>query len=135
MLVWKAFDFIHQSEGESCWETILCYRLFSFITLHYAISFWLVEFLLQNQQITLWKFPCTSFVIFFPCCCNILSFCQFDYCVSLCVPLWVYSAWDSLCFLDLADCFFSHIGEVFSYYLFKYYLWSFPSLLLLGLSL
>ena len=30
--------------------------------------------------------------------------------------------WDSLCFLDLIDCFLSHIREVFYYNLFKYLL-------------
>ena len=34
----------------------------------------------------------------------------------------------TLCFLDLVDYFLSHVGEVFSYYLFKYFLWSFLSL-------
>ena len=34
--------------------------------------------------------------------------------VSWCVPPWVYTAGDSLCFLDVVDCFLSHIGEVFS---------------------
>jgi len=42
--------------------------------------------------------------------------------VSWCVPPWVYPSWDSLCFLDMADNFLSHVGEVFSYYLFKYFL-------------
>ena len=69
----KLLIFSIKSEGESCWETILGYRFFSFITLHYVISFWLAEFLLRNQQIILWKFPCMLFVIFFPCCFNILS--------------------------------------------------------------
>ena len=33
-----------------------------------------------------------------------------------------------LCFLDLVDYFISHVQEVFSYYLFKYFLRSFLSL-------
>ena len=44
--------------------------------------------------------------------------------ITMCLsvfPLWVYPAWDSLHFLDLVDYFFSHIREVFSYYLFKYF--------------
>ena len=36
-------------------------------------------------------------------------------------PPWVYPAWDSQHFLNLAKYFFSHIREVFSYYLFKYF--------------
>ena len=34
----------------------------------------------------------------------------------------VYPVWDSLCFLDLGDFFFSHVREVFHYKLFKYFL-------------
>ena len=40
-----------------------------------------------------------------------------------CVPPWVYPVW---------DFFLSHIREVFSYYLLKYFLRPFLSLLLLG---
>ena len=72
------------------------------------------------MRLPLYVVYCFSLVAF-----NILSvfnFCQFDYYVSQCVPPGVYSAWDSLCFLDLADYFFSHVREVFSYYLFKYFL-------------
>ena len=36
----------------------------------------------------------------------------------------------TLCFLDLIDYFLSHVQKVFSYYLFKYFLRSFVSLLL-----
>ena len=57
-----------------------------------------------------------------------LIFCQFDYCVSHCVPPWIYPSWDSLCFLNLVDYFLSHIREFFSYYRFKYFLWSILSL-------
>ena len=38
------------------------------------------------------------------------------------VSPWIYPVWGSLHFLDLADCFLSHIREVFNYYLFKYFL-------------
>ena len=37
----------------------------------------------------------------------------------------------ALCFLDLADCFISHVKEVFSYYLFQYFLTYSLSFLLL----
>ena len=36
----------------------------------------------------------------------------------------VYPVWYSLCFLDFSECFLFHIREVFSYNLFKYFLWS-----------
>ena len=40
----------------------------------------------------------------------------------------------TLCFLDLVNCFLSHVLEVFSYYLFKYFSQVLSlSLLLLGL--
>ena len=47
--------------------------------------------------------------------------------MSWCVPPWVSSAWDSVCFLDLVDYFLSHHWEAVSYYLFKYFLRSFLS--------
>ena len=53
---------------------------------------------------------------------------QFDYCVSLCVPPWIYSAWDSLCFLDWVTISFPTLGTFSANYLFKYFLWSFLSL-------
>ena len=56
-----------------------------------------------------------------------LNFCQFGYCVSWCVPPWVYPAWGPLCFLDLDDNFLSHVQEVFSYYFFNYFLGAFLS--------
>ena len=34
---------------------------------------------------------------------------------------WVYPVWDLMCFLDLGNCFLSHIMEVFVYNLFKYF--------------
>ena len=58
----------------------------------------------------------------------VFNFCLFDYSVSWFGPPWVYPSWDSLCFLDLVDYFLSHVQEVFSYYLFKYFLKSFLSL-------
>ena len=64
------------------------------------------------------------FLIFYLC----LYFCQFYFSVSRCVLPWVHPAWDSLCFLDLDDYFLFHVREVFSYYLFKYFLGSLFSL-------
>ena len=58
----------------------------------------------------------------------VFNFRQCVYYVSWCVPPWVYPVWDSLCFLDLVDYFLSHVREVFSYYLFKYFLRYFLSL-------
>ena len=41
------------------------------------------------------------------------------------VSSWVYPVWDSLGFLDLCDYFLPHFGEVFNYYLLKYFLMAF----------
>ena len=51
---------------------------------------------------------------------------QFDCYVSQCFSPQFYSAWDSLCFMHLVDYFLFHVREFFSYYLFKYFLRSFP---------
>ena len=105
------------------------------LQIYYAIRFWLVEFLLRNQLIAWWEFPCMLFIVF-PLSLLIfylsLIFVSLIYCVSWVVFPWVSFAWDSLCFLDLLDYFLSHIREFFNYYLFKYFLRSFLSLLLLG---
>ena len=42
------------------------------------------------------------------------------------VPPWICFIW-WLCFLDLSELFHPHVWEVFSYYLFKYFLWLFLS--------
>jgi len=57
----------------------------------------------------------------------VFNFRHFDYCVSQCVPSWVHPAWNTLFFLDLVDYFLSNVREVFSYYVFKYFLGSFLS--------
>ena len=48
---------------------------------------------------------------------QVFNFCQFDCCMSHCVPSWIFLAWHSLYFLDLDDSFFSHIRKVCSCYL------------------
>ena len=48
------------------------------------------------------------------------------------VPPCVYFIWYLLCFLDFSEWLLSHVWEVFSYYLFKYFLWPFLSLLSSG---
>ena len=45
-----------------------------------------------------------------------------------CIPLCVDPVWESLCSLELSDCFFPQVRKVFSYYLFKYFLRPFLSL-------
>ena len=50
------------------------------------------------------------------------NFCWFHYFVSQHIPPWVNPLWYSLHFFNSGDCFLSHVREVFSYYLFKYFL-------------
>ena len=93
-------------------QCILGCSFFPFITLKILCqSLWLVEFLLKNQLITLWEFPCMLliFVIFPLVAFNVLYLSLiFVSVITMCisVPLWVYPAWDSLCFLDLVDCLY-----------------------------
>ena len=64
---------------------------------------------------------------------NILSLIFFSLiimCLGVCLLGFILPG--TLCFLDLIDSFLSHVREVFSYYLFKYFLRSFLFLLLLG---
>jgi len=42
--------------------------------------------------------------------------------MSLHASPWVYSVWDSLCFLDLFSYFLSYVREFFNYNIFKYFL-------------
>ena len=134
----ESFWFLHQ-----IWKRVLLGRVFwvvgsslSSLQIYHAIPFWLVEFLLRNQLIAWWEFPCMLFIIF-PLSLLIfylsLIFVSLIYCVSWVVFPWVSFAWDSLCFLDLVDYFLFHVREVFSYYFFKCFLRSFPSLLLVSL--
>ena len=39
--------------------------------------------------------------------------------MSWCISPWVYPVWDSLCLLDLIDCFLFHVGKNFNYNLFR----------------
>ena len=129
LLVWKALISPSNLKKSLARRVVLIVRFY--VQIYCAIAFWLVEFLLGNQLIAWWEFPCMFFVIFslllliFYLC---LDFCQLDYYVSWSVPSCVYPAWDSLCFLYLIDCFLSHVWQVFSYYVFKYFLRSFLSI-------
>ena len=63
---------------------------------------------------------------------NILSLCLvFVTLISVCLGVfpWVYPVWDSLSLLDLIDYFLFHVGEIFSYNLFKNFLIPFLFLL------
>ena len=63
-----------------------------------------------------------------------VSFLIFVSLITICLSvflLWIILA-GTLHFLDLGDCLLSHVREYFSYYLFKYFLRPFLSLLFLG---
>ena len=66
------------------------------------------------------------FVVFSLAAFNICSLCLiFVNLINMCLGVFylgAYPVWDSLGFLDLGDYFLPHFREVFSYYLFKYFL-------------
>ena len=96
MLVCKAFDFYVKSEWESCWVFLVVVSLLLSLKIYHAIPFWLVEFLLRNQLITWWEFPCMFFVIFPLLLFNILSISLIFLSLIImcwCIPPWVYPAW------------------------------------------
>lgn len=69
--------------------------------------------LLRNQVVVWWEFPCHVGGGFSPCWFFIFSVfkvCQFDYCVSLRVPPWVYPTWDSASWVWLT-IYFSILGK------------------------
>ena len=109
-------------------------KCFSFITLNISCHSLLVcRVSIEKSADSLMGVPLYIFCHFFLVAFNILSlsliFVTFiTVRLSRCVPPWVYPAWDSLCFLDLVDYFLYYVWEVFSYYLFKYFLRSFLSL-------
>ena len=81
----------------------------SVLQIYPAISFWPAECLPKDQLLSILGFSCMLLVaspllllIFF-----VFSLCQFDQYVSWHVSPWVYPVWESLCLLDLIDCFLS----------------------------
>lgn len=89
-----------------------------------------VLFLLRNLCIVLWEFP-SMWQVFLSCCFQDFlfpfDFWQFGYNVSQCGPLWVYTDWDPLRFLNMYVYFLSEIWVVFDQYFFKYSLGPFLS--------
>lgn len=75
--------------------------------------------------VELWEFF-VYYLLLFPCYFSyfffVFNFCQFDEYVSWFVPPWFHPVWDSLHFLDLSECFLSHVKEVFDYNIFNYFL-------------
>ena len=129
MFFWKAFDFSIKSE----WEFILGCRFFFFITLNISCHSLLscrvsVEKSAGNRMgVLLYIFvisPLLLLIFYF--CFYFLSvwllhvLCPGVFLLGFILP-------GTLCFLDMIDYSLSHIREVFSYYLFKYFLRSFLS--------
>ena len=92
-------------------QTILGCRFFPFITLNILChSVLACRVSVEKSADSLMGVSLYVICYFSLVALNILSvfnLCQFDYCVSWCVPPRVYPAWDSLCFLDLVDYFLS----------------------------
>ena len=100
------------------------------LQIYCAIWFWLVVSFEQPADnlmgVTLYVITCLSLVAF-----NILSLSLifvnlFTVCLSVFLLGFILSG--TLCFLDLVNYFLSHVRELVSYYLFKYFLRSFLSL-------
>ena len=108
---------------------ILGHRCLAFITLNISCHSLLTCIAFAEKSaddfmgIPLHVICCLSLIAFITFS-SVFNFCQFDYYVSWCISPWIYPAWTPLCFLDLVDYFLSHVGEVFSSYLFKYFLGS-----------
>ena len=77
------------------------------------------EFLLKNQPVALWKFLCMFYT--YKYFLFIFSFRHFDYNV-LYISLWSNPIGSFLEFLDFGDCLLPYVREIFSYYLFRYFL-------------
>ena len=76
--------------------------------------------------IPLFVFCCFILVAF-----NIFSLSLiFVFFINMCLGMFLlgFILCGTLCFLDLGDYFLSHVRDVFSYYLFKYFIWPFISL-------
>ena len=94
-----------------------------------STSFWLAEFLLKSQLITLWDFPCKwlTFPLLILIVSLFLNSCHFTYNMS-CVFFFGLILFGTLWFMDLRICFLSQVREIFSCYDFSYVLWPFLSL-------
>ena len=74
-------------------QSVPGYSFFPLLTLNISChSLWLVEFLLRNQLIILWEFPCTLsfFLCYFYYFIFVFNFYHFGYYLFWCVPPWVY---------------------------------------------
>ena len=99
--------------------------------IYFPIPFWCVVFLLRDPTVILMRIPLYMICCFSLAVLNIFSLnLIFVSLISICLAVspGVYFVWNSLCFLYLSEYFLSHIWEIFSYNLFKYFLCPFFSL-------
>ena len=73
---------------------------------------------MRSQLVTLWGFPCMLFVAFYIFSLSLIFVTLINVC--LIVLLW-FILYGTLCFLNLSQCFPSHVREVSSYNGFKYF--------------
>ena len=107
--------------------TVICVIGFSLLSLYVcsAIPFWLEEFLLNDQLLSLWDFLCVLFVVFSLAAFNICYLCLiFVNFINMCLGLFClrFILFGTLGFLDLGDHFLPHFREIFIYYLLNYFL-------------
>ena len=101
----------------------------SSLEIYHTTPFWPAEFLLKNQLMTLSEFLCMLFFAF-PLLLLIFSVYHFVILITMCLGVILFELilYGTLHFLDLGDGILSLVKEVFSYYVFKYFLRHFLSL-------
>ena len=117
-------------------SAVSCAKLFSFFPLsslrvcllcHSFLALVSAEKLADDLTGVLWHVICHFSLVSF----NILSWSLiFVSLITMCLGVFLlgFILSGTLCFLDLVDYFVSYVREVFNYYLFRYFLWSFLSL-------
>ena len=106
-------------------------RFFSLSSLYIAIPFWSAEFLLKNQPIALWEFPCMLFVDFSLAAFRILSLSfTFAILIMICVGVGLF---EFILFGILCDSYtcvsisFFRFKNFFSHNFIKYIFYPFLS--------
>ena len=88
--------------GGHAWHRVTTNLLFVNISCHSLLAYRVSA---EKAADNLMEIPLYVFWFFFAFS-LFLIFCYFDYYVFQWITLWVYPAWDSLSFLDFADCLF-----------------------------
>ena len=78
--------------------------------------------------IPLYAIHCFSLLLLiFSLCVFVSFFFFFNVCLGVFL-FWIYHVWDSLCFLNVDGYLFSHVRNIYGYWVFKYFLTFFISL-------